>query len=307
MATAFTDDLNGVLKSLLGLYGTDRPDPARALIVEATPARPGAFAGALETGYSGASGMQLSVADTHANRDGLVVQTVSTSGGATVAGRNRLTDQIADLQSRIQAISSVRDTRFSVPALLDAAQIAIVKATDQVDTDTVVNRKLAAQIMPAATPQPVKGRRNTRSRQTRVRRTRQIPRFRSDGTLGSKAVSAASGWLGTPYVWGGGGAGGPSRGGFDCSGLTQYAVARASGGHVVLPRTTYEQMHAGVRVPVSEVRPGDLVFPAGSFSTRGPEHVQLAAGKGMVIEAPHSGSTVQWSRMSSDAVVVRVL
>ncbi|WP_290049038.1 C40 family peptidase [Nocardia nova] len=120
-------------------------------------------------------------------------------------------------------------------------------------------------------------------------------------------MSAASVYLGLPYVWGGGGAGGPSGGGFDCSGLTQYAIAEATDGKVVLPRTTYEQIYSGVRIPPQDVRPGDLVFPAGSFSSRGPEHVQLAAGNGMVIEAPYSGSTVKWSRMPSEAVVVRVM
>ncbi len=129
----------------------------------------------------------------------------------------------------------------------------------------------------------------------------------SDGTAGGQAVSAASAWLGTPYVWGGGGAGGPSGGGFDCSGLTQYAVAQATDGRVVLPRTTYEQIYSGVRIPVEDVRPGDLVFPASSFSSRGPEHVQLAAGNGMVIEAPYTGSTVKWSRMSPNAVIIRVM
>ncbi|MEC3920209.1 C40 family peptidase [Nocardia sp. CDC160] len=129
----------------------------------------------------------------------------------------------------------------------------------------------------------------------------------SNGTAGGQAVRAASSWLGSPYVWGGGGVHGPSGGGFDCSGLTQYAVARATDGRVVLPRTTYDQIHSGVRVPMQDVRPGDLVFPAGSFSARGPEHVQLAAGHGMVIEAPHSGASVRWTPMPSKAVVVRVL
>ncbi|WP_297628036.1 C40 family peptidase [Nocardia sp.] len=129
----------------------------------------------------------------------------------------------------------------------------------------------------------------------------------SDGTAGGQAVQAASSWLGSPYVWGGGGAHGPSGGGFDCSGLTQYAVAQASDGRVVLPRTTYDQLHSGIRVPIQDVRPGDLVFPAGSFSARGPEHVQLAAGHGMVIESPHSGATVRWTPMPAKAVVVRVL
>ncbi|GAA2152693.1 hypothetical protein GCM10009727_58480 [Actinomadura napierensis] len=52
---------------------------------------------------------------------------------------------------------------------------------------------------------------------------------------GTIAVRAALHWLGTPYSWGGGGSAGPSYGiaqgagtkGFDCSGLTQYAWAKA--------------------------------------------------------------------------------
>ena len=101
--------------------------------------------------------------------------------------------------------------------------------------------------------------------------------------------------------------GGPWGGGFDCAGLTKSAVAQATDGNVVLPRTTYEQIYSGVRISPQDVRPGDLVFPADSFSARGPEHVQLAAGNGMVIEAPYTGATVSWSRMPSEAVVVRVM
>ncbi|MFF8289104.1 C40 family peptidase [Streptomyces sp. NPDC016309] len=77
--------------------------------------------------------------------------------------------------------------------------------------------------------------------------------------------------LGTPYLWGGTG-----RGGYDCSGLVQ-AAWRSAG--VTLPRTTYEQVHAGTRIRRADLRPGDLVF------THRLGHVQMYAGGGRILEA----------------------
>ncbi|MGY4098684.1 C40 family peptidase [Nocardia sp. R16R-3T] len=314
MAPTLTDHLHGVLQSLLGLYGDGQPDPGRApTVVDAIARQFHAHSGAGAIGYTDARSLQAATAESHAGRDGVVHKAVAESSDATITGRNRLNDQIAEFRTRAMAIASVGDTRFSGPALLDAARTTITNATRQVDADVAAVRQRAAQIVPTTTPQ-VTRRKNTTSRRRRRARSRSAVlsrggrvRVPSDGTAGSKAVGAASEWLGTPYIWGGGGAHGPSGGGFDCSGLTQYAIAQASDGHVVLPRTTYEQIYSGVRVSPHDVRPGDLVFPASSFSARGPEHVQLAAGNGMVIEAPYSGSTVKWSRMSENAVVVRVL
>jgi cell wall-associated NlpC family hydrolase len=126
------------------------------------------------------------------------------------------------------------------------------------------------------------------------------------GGRGAIAVAAARRYLGTPYVWGGGGTYGPTKGGFDCSGLTQYAVAKASGGRMILPRTTYEQIRCGRAVPLTGLRPGDLVFS--NFSSPGvPEHVQLYIGAGQVIEAPQRGVPVQISSLPSNAQARRVL
>ncbi|MFE4460021.1 C40 family peptidase [Nocardia tengchongensis] len=269
---------------------------------------PEGIGGTFSAGYTGARTMALAVADSHVGKDAVVDQAVAVSGDATTSGRGRLVNQIADLNTRIRAIASIADTRFSGPALLDTAQAAITQAARQVDADAASARRLAAQIVPPAPPSAVKSpRTNTPLRRSSRTRRRRKKAFSGSSTNGGNAVRAASNWLGTPYVWGGGGAGGPSGGGFDCSGLTQYAVAQASGGQVLLPRTTYEQIYSGVRVPVHDVRPGDLVFPAGSFSDCGPEHVQLAAGNGMVIEAPSAGSRVKWSRMPDNAIVIRVL
>lgn len=129
-------------------------------------------------------------------------------------------------------------------------------------------------------------------------------------SLRDKIVAEARRALGLPYVWGGGGTRGPSGGGFDCSGLTQFAVAQATGGQVILPRTTYGQIHCGHPVDLAHARPGDLVFS--NFSRRGPEHVQIFAGRTeagvpMVIEAQQTGVPVKFSRLSGPAVFRRVI
>ena len=106
------------------------------------------------------------------------------------------------------------------------------------------------------------------------------------------AVRAALSRLGRPYVWG---ATGPNQ--FDCSGLVQWAYARAG---IHLDRTTYQQINDGLPVPRSQVRPGDLVFPHAG-------HVQMAIGNNMVVEAPYSGASVRISPLGSYVQIRRPL
>ena len=115
---------------------------------------------------------------------------------------------------------------------------------------------------------------------------------------GSNVVEAAGQYFGTPYVWGGGGAGGPSDGGFDCSGLTQYAYARATGGKTILPRTSEEQWKVGIEIPISQAKPGDLVF--GSWAAGGPGHVGIYAGNGQMVHAPTTGDVVKQAPVMAD-------
>lgn len=312
-----TDDVNTVLNDLLRLYGDGQPsEQAMASLAQSVAADVNMQAGRLTVGYANLQEAHRALVETQMSREGIVQKAVGDSGNGTVTGRGVLNNHIADLQARIQAITAVADTRFSGPALLDSAHQTIASATKQVNSDVDAARRQATRIMPPITLQPRTGRASSTSRRRHRRRrpqqvmgrSRRRIRLPSDGTAGGRAVAAADAWLDTPYIWGGGGPGGPTNGGFDCSGLTQYAVAQATDGRVVLPRTTYEQIYAGERVyDMRDVRPGDLVFPAGSFSSRGPEHVQLAAGNGRVIEAPYSGARVQYSPMSSNSIVVRVM
>jgi peptidoglycan DL-endopeptidase CwlO len=107
----------------------------------------------------------------------------------------------------------------------------------------------------------------------------------------AKAVAVALAQLGSPYVWG---AEGPST--FDCSGLTSFAYAAAG---VTIPRVSRAQFaaYAGIR-PVDPMHlvPGDLVFFADN--PRIPStihHVGMYIGRGLMVEAPHTGAVVRTS------------
>jgi hypothetical protein len=101
----------------------------------------------------------------------------------------------------------------------------------------------------------------------------------------STALTAALSRVGVPYVWGGTG---PK--GFDCSGLVGWAFAAAG---VSMPRTAASQALTGPKVPLNALEPGDLLFWAFDPSDPGfIDHVAIYLGKGMMIEAPETGSFV---------------
>lgn len=121
--------------------------------------------------------------------------------------------------------------------------------------------------------------------------------------IGAAVVRAALQMRGVPYSWGGGGAGGPSRGiaqgantvGFDCSGLTQYAFAKYG---VTIPRVSQDQFRAGTPVPKGAMRPGDLVF-FGPGSDGQPGHVGIFIGNDKFLQAPQTGDVVKVSQLSA--------
>jgi cell wall-associated NlpC family hydrolase len=113
---------------------------------------------------------------------------------------------------------------------------------------------------------------------------------RTEGnTLRMFGIHQAQSYLGFPYVWGGGGANGPSGGaggqvGFDCSGLVQYVLGQAG---INAPRLSYDQLAMGTRAPINSLQPGDLIgFGNG-------EHVAIWLGGGQIMEAPHTGESVR--------------
>jgi len=87
---------------------------------------------------------------------------------------------------------------------------------------------------------------------------------------------------GQPYRFGG-----AAPGGFDCSGLVQYA-ANYAGIHV--PRTAHEQLRIGEPVARGEVEPGDLVFMHLAHKQL---HVGIAIDADRFVHAPSKGGYIR--------------
>jgi|HubBroStandDraft_2_1064218.scaffolds.fasta_scaffold81102_4 cell wall-associated NlpC family hydrolase len=101
----------------------------------------------------------------------------------------------------------------------------------------------------------------------------------------AKAIAYARAQLGKPYLWGGTG---PA--GYDCSGLVMEAWASAG---VQIERTSEDQWASLPHIPASQLRPGDLVYYAGSDGTQSdPGHVVMYIGGGWVIQAFGTGYPV---------------
>ncbi|MES5817012.1 C40 family peptidase [Streptomyces sp. RG80] len=105
-----------------------------------------------------------------------------------------------------------------------------------------------------------------------------------------RALRYAVQQLGKPYKWG---AEGPES--YDCSGLTSEAWGHAGR---VIPRTSQEQWARLPRIPLRDLRPGDLViyFPDAT-------HVALYLGEGKIVQAPRTGEDVKVSPLASNPIL----
>lgn len=96
---------------------------------------------------------------------------------------------------------------------------------------------------------------------------------------GKRAIAFATKQIGKDYVWG---AEGPDT--FDCSGLTMRAWQAAG---ETIPRTSQEQWRQLPHVPVSKMRPGDLIIYKKDAS-----HVGMYVGDGSLLHAPRTGRQI---------------
>ena len=113
------------------------------------------------------------------------------------------------------------------------------------------------------------------------------------GGAGPQALAAlkeAEKYKGTAYRYGGS----TPQTGFDCSGLVQWAYAKAG---IQIPRVTDAQFAAGNATPVdkSHLKPGDLVFfgqPGNIY------HVGISMGGDKFLHAPKTGDVVKVASLS---------
>jgi cell wall-associated NlpC family hydrolase len=200
--------------------------------------------------------------------------------------------QEAEVSAREQAVALVSQQ----------AQLETELAAAQAQLQTLVGERAAAdraaeaaRVVAAAAPRPPAAAPAPSGNAT--------PAGSGDASAAQTAIDAAMTYLGIPYAWGGGGSRGPGPGqdpdegviGFDCSGLTQYAYARAG---FAIPRNSRAQYSSLPKVSTDDLRPGDLVFWATDVSEPDTiHHVAIWLGGDRVLEAPYSGSVVKTSAM----------
>lgn len=107
-----------------------------------------------------------------------------------------------------------------------------------------------------------------------------LDQFKSGTASGNAIVEAAHSQLGVPYVWGGS----TPNVGLDCSGLTQWCYAQAG---ISIPRYSEDQAAGGTMIPLSEARPGDILWRPG--------HVAIYIGGDQYIHEPQTGDVCKIS------------
>jgi cell wall-associated NlpC family hydrolase len=190
-------------------------------------------------------------------------------------------EQRAELQSRLDAAQSADAGLRQQRGRFDDWQRRMAEeaaARDRAERDAAAGR-LAAETRGGGGPAPA---------------------VRGGSAAVQRVIDRAMSQIGVQYVWGGGNGRGPSTGipdglgspldriGFDCSGLMLYAF---NGVGVSLPRVSRNQFTAGRKVPISDIRAGDMVF----FKNGGApiHHVAMYIGNGKMIEAPYTGARVR--------------
>ena len=233
-----------------------------------------------------------------------VVAAVLRRQAAQAQAQQLAAQQVAD-SARVAAQTQV-DSAATATAKIHALQSAMIAQLATLrNTSIALERQRHDGLAAAAQARAAAAARSRAAAQTRAarraaeaRRRRTAPNGQSPSPRlpdsvppvpprggAAAAVSFARAQIGEPYQWG---AAGPDS--WDCSGLTQLAWAQAG---VNLSHYTGFQWSETRRIPLGDLRPGDLVFFGDTGETS--HHVGLYVGDGQMIEAPHTGAFVRYS------------
>ena len=213
---------------------------------------------------------------------------VSTTNASNVADQAQPTTVVSASDNNTAAQVSVAS---QAPAQVSAASASIsVAQTSAANTNnnvttltTTTNTAAPTQTTYAATETVATPQSNTTVQSTAAVTATPATSTAAGQGNGStaNAVAVAQAQIGTPYVWGGN-----QPGGFDCSGLVQYAYGLGSN-----YRTTYQQTNLGThQYDIQNAQSGDLYFWGPDSA---PYHVAIATGNGGYIQAPTPGQNVQ--------------
>ena len=105
----------------------------------------------------------------------------------------------------------------------------------------------------------------------------EVPAPAPTPALGDRIAETVRQTVGSRYTWGGT----SPLTGFDCSGLVRWVLGQLG---IETGRTVWSQFPVGAPVEQDELRPGDLVFFANTY-TAGLSHVGIYVGDGQFVDA----------------------
>jgi peptidoglycan DL-endopeptidase RipA len=211
---------------------------------------------------------------------------------ALSAQQEELQSELQEAQEVLYGLEGAREAARAAAAAQAAAEAA-VPARTPVRVDTPAPSSAGTTSRPAsggsssARPAPVGA-----------------PAGAPSASAAQTAIAAARSQLGVLYSWGGGGSNGPSYGikpdtavfGFDCSGLVQYAYAKAG---IAVGGTSRDQwwLNRNKQVAADDLQPGDLMFWGSGSDYMSIYHVSIYIGGNQMIEAPDRGKSVTVSKV----------
>ncbi|MCC4348742.1 LysM peptidoglycan-binding domain-containing protein [Lactobacillus reuteri] len=213
---------------------------------------------------------------------------VSTTNASNVADQAQPTTVVSasdnNTAAQVSAVSQAPAQVSTASATINVAQTSAANTNNNVTTlAATTNTAAPTQTTYAATEAVATPQSNTTVQSTAAVTATPATSTATGQGNGStaNAVAVAQAQIGTPYVWGGN-----QPGGFDCSGLVQYAYGLGSN-----YRTTYQQTNLGAHhSDIQNAQSGDLYFWGPDSA---PYHVAIATGNGGYIQAPTPGQNVQ--------------
>lgn len=216
-------------------------------------------------------------------------QTIS----SVATARQKAAQQASDLQILLaQNLQLQRQTQRTLSSVTSQLKNQIIDYEINMGIAAAKKKNTAAENQAIAAASAVGGQAAANRVILAIQAATSKPTITQVGTSqqGLAAVSYAKSQIGVPYVWGGETPGS----GFDCSGLVQWAWAKAG---IVIPRTTETQWPALQHVSLSALQPGDLLFYYNLDGDHAIDHVVMYVGSGpygvdTIIAAAHTGTNV---------------
>ncbi|MCH5384793.1 peptidase P60 [Limosilactobacillus reuteri] len=195
----------------------------------------------------------------------------TTANTASASAENSVAPQTQNVAVSQAASTAVNTTALYGQSFVQAAPVASQAPQSQTapaSQTTAVTSQTQPQQSQAAASQPAQ----------QAATTNQDLQHGSVVSLATKIANSNS----VPYVWGG-----ESLSGMDCSGLVKYVYANAEGKQ--LPHYTGALENCVDQHPVSEAKPGDLLFWGNHGSTY---HTAIYTGNNQYVAAAHPGTNV---------------